>query len=197
MPVYLLHGFRWPRALIRIHIILQNLDDAAAEWLIAPATTATLLENFKEIFPDQVRDLPGLRFIEQYDPADTSSASASQPYAYVADMVHVVQLGVDVDEIRGRGVSNDQWASLLELRDRLSPDAKVGWYVVVCGDEERYAPESNDEISIGTRGHTPTRSISMPKSHHTPTPTRTRMPDTNDTAVHTRRPDGTLVCLHL
>lgn len=34
MPTYLMHGFRWSRPLIRIHIILQNLDDAAAEWVV-------------------------------------------------------------------------------------------------------------------------------------------------------------------
>jgi hypothetical protein len=34
MPTYLIHGFRWPRNQIRIHVILQNIDDAAPEWLI-------------------------------------------------------------------------------------------------------------------------------------------------------------------
>lgn len=50
MPTYLVHGFRWQRAAIRIHIILQNLDDAAAEWIVAPATSLTLLDSFYRLY---------------------------------------------------------------------------------------------------------------------------------------------------
>ncbi|QIW99816.1 hypothetical protein AMS68_005334 [Peltaster fructicola] len=140
MPVYLLHGFRWPRGAIRIHIILQNLDDAAAEWLVAPATTSTLLNNFQEIYSECMEYLTDLRFVEQYDPNDTASGAGSQPYAYVADVCQEIKLGVDIDEVRGKGVPNDQWAAMMELRDQLAPSEKVAWYVVVCGDEDRWAP---------------------------------------------------------
>lgn len=149
MPVYLLHGFRWPRPLIRIHIILQNLDDAAAEWLVAPGTTSTILENFHELFPDAMQHLPMLRLIEQYDPNDTSSNSGSQPYAYVADIVEEIKLGIDVEEARSKGVGNEQWTAMMELRDRLAPEGKVGWYVVVCGDEERWAPPTMGLLNSG------------------------------------------------
>ncbi|KAJ9621576.1 hypothetical protein H2203_007063 [Taxawa tesnikishii (nom. ined.)] len=151
MPVYLLHGFRWPRPLIRIHIILQNLDDAAAEWLVAPATTAALRRNFEELYPDVMEHLQQLRFVEQYDPNDTSPGAGSQPYAYVADVVEEVKLGVDVEEVRGKGVANEQWSSMMELRDKLAPDEKVGWFVVVCGDEERWAPPTVGLLQTG--GH--------------------------------------------
>jgi hypothetical protein len=50
MPTYLVHGFRWHRASIRIHIILQDLEDAAAEWIIAPATSITLLNSFYSMY---------------------------------------------------------------------------------------------------------------------------------------------------
>lgn len=140
MPAYLIHGFRWPRPLIRIHIILQNIDDAAAEWLVAPGTTAALLQNFTYLFPDAMEHLPQLRFIEQYDPEDITASAASQPYAYVADVVHEVKLGIDIDEVRGRGLGNEQWTALMELRDKVAPNEKLAWYVVICGDEEREAP---------------------------------------------------------
>lgn len=149
MPVYLLHGFRWPRPLIRIHIILQNLDDAAAEWLVAPTTTSVMLENFQQLFPDAMQHLPMLRFIEQYDPNDTSSNATSQPYAYVADIVEEIKLGIDVEDVRGKGVNNNQWTAMMELRDKLAPEGKVGWYVVVCGDEERWAPPATSELGAG------------------------------------------------
>ncbi|KAI9674831.1 MAG: hypothetical protein M1822_009027 [Bathelium mastoideum] len=149
MPVYLLHGFRWPRPLVRIHIILQNLDDAAAEWLIAPPTTRALLSNFHQLYPDTMAALPTLRFYEQYDPHDISDSGKSQPYAYVADIAEEIKLGAEVDAIRGKGVSNEQWASLMELRDKLAPDEKVSWYIVVCGDEERWAPSTVDLLENG------------------------------------------------
>jgi len=138
MPTYLLHGFRWPRPLIRIHIILQNLDDAAAEWLMAPATAGTLHANFASLYPDLMPSLPSLRFIEQYDPSDDTTKS--QPYAYVCDQVHEVSLGVDIDEVRGKGVANEAWGALVELRDNIAPGEKVAWFVVVNGDVERWAP---------------------------------------------------------
>lgn len=138
MPTYLLHGFRWPRPLIRIHVILQNLDDAAAEWLMAPATASTLHANFASLYPDLMPSLPSLRFIEQYDPSDDTTKS--QPYAYVCDQVHEVSLGVDIDEVRGKGVANEAWGALVELRDNIAPGEKVAWFVVVNGDVERWAP---------------------------------------------------------
>ena len=140
MPTYLLHGFRWPRPLIRIHIILQNLDDAAAEWLVAPDTTLALLRNFNQLYPDSMAHLSRLRFVEQYDPDDTSAGAASQPFAYVADVVHEVKLGVAVDDVVSGGINNEQWSSMMELRDKLAPEEKVSWFIVICGDEERWAP---------------------------------------------------------
>lgn len=138
MPTWIVHGFRWPRAQIRIHIILQNLDDAAPEWLMAPATVACMRENFKQQWPEQMKALPGLRFIEQYDPEDLTVKD--QPYAYVCDQVHEIKTGVDVDELRGHGVAEDQWAAIAELRDKVAAGEKLGWFVVVNGDVERRAP---------------------------------------------------------
>jgi len=152
MPTYLLHGFRWPRPLIRIHIILQNLDDAAAEWLMAPATTTTLIQNFHTLYPTAVSSLPSLRFIEQYDPTDLSSDSKSQPFAYVADIVHEVKLGLDVDEMRGQGIPNEQWGAMVELRDAIAPGEKVAWWVVVCGDVERWAPPTMSLLNGSAAG---------------------------------------------
>jgi len=143
MPTWLVHGFRWPRAAIHIHIILENLEDCAGDWLMAPDTTAQLTENLQKQYPDQLKHLPGLRFIEQYDVEDETTKG--QPFAYVCDQVHEVRLGVDVDDVRGRGVQSEAWTALVELRDKLAPGAKVGWYVVVNGDVERWAPPLDDE----------------------------------------------------
>jgi hypothetical protein len=67
------------------------------------------------------------------------------PYAYVCDQVHEIKLGVDFDELRGGGVAEDQWAAIADLRDKVAPGEKLGWYVVVNGDVERWAPPLDDE----------------------------------------------------
>nr|POE93632.1 hypothetical protein CFP56_19644 [Quercus suber] len=150
MPTYLLHGFRWPRPLVRIHVILQNLDDVASEWLVAPDSTTALLTNLHELYPQVMQHLHQLRFIEQYDPADESAGSGSQPYAYVADIVHEIKLGVAVDDVVSAGIGNEQWNSMMELRDKLAPEEKVSWYIVVCGDEERWVPRGDDMLQTDT-----------------------------------------------
>ncbi|KKY22852.1 putative developmental regulator [Phaeomoniella chlamydospora] len=93
MPVYILHGFRWPRdglTGIRVHIIVHNVEDAAAEYVQSPGSQRSLLESFQKAHPDIMASLPkdGITFVEQYDPDDVMSTNAvSQPFAYVADKV--------------------------------------------------------------------------------------------------------------
>lgn len=159
MPVYLLHGFRWPRQLIRIHIILQNLEDAASDWLIgelscppcfqsatdcykAPNSYQSLMHNFSTSYPHLTNALPNLRFIEEYSHNQRENTA---PYAYVADTVHKIPLSLDIDEIRGRGLSAEAWSAISELRDNLCKDEKLAWYVVVCEDEERSVPDDIEE----------------------------------------------------
>ena len=148
MPLYLVHGFRWPRRAIRIHIILENLDDCAAEYLAAPATHSTMYANFKTKFPEEMKLLPKLRFIEQYDPNDTSSKALSQPYAYVVDKVQpLADLSFDVktalEEAEGKMNStkgaDKQIAAMQKLKEQLANDEKsgVGWWVIYNGDERR------------------------------------------------------------
>lgn len=110
---------------------------------MAPATTAQLTENFHKQFPEQLAHLPSLRFIEQYDPDD--ECTKDQPYAYVCDQVTEINLGVDIDEVRGLGVQSDTWSALVELRDKVAPGEKVGWFVVVNGDVERWAPSLDND----------------------------------------------------
>src|SRR5436190_19227360 len=50
MPTYLIHGFRWSRTKIRHHIIFYDLEDAAAEWIVAPASANTFLNSFYTLF---------------------------------------------------------------------------------------------------------------------------------------------------
>ncbi|KZF25162.1 hypothetical protein L228DRAFT_265636 [Xylona heveae TC161] len=154
MPVYLLHGFRWPRASIRIHIILQNLDDAAAEWTIAPGSSESIIGSFHNLYPETMASLPHLRLVEQHDEKDLTTNAVTQPYVFVADKVHTCNLSCDVAEVMGEGVPPEQWGALVELRDQLAPKEKVGWFVVYNGDEERSMTvddDENDENDEGTK----------------------------------------------
>ncbi|MCJ1479770.1 hypothetical protein MMC13_008456 [Lambiella insularis] len=146
MPTYLLHGFRWPRSAIRVHIIVHNIDDAAAEYVVSPSTSAALLQSLRDLYPHLIQAIPHLRFVEQYDPTDIGPSALSQPYAFVADKVEVCRLSVDVGEVMGQGVAADGWEALVELRDQLAPGEKVGWWVVCNGDEQRLKPSNDDEL---------------------------------------------------
>ncbi|KAI1081580.1 hypothetical protein F5B20DRAFT_569553 [Whalleya microplaca] len=50
MPTYLCHGFRWHRRSICYFVVIQNVDDAAPEWIVAPGSSVALLEQFQELF---------------------------------------------------------------------------------------------------------------------------------------------------
>ncbi|KAG4428256.1 hypothetical protein IFR05_016262 [Cadophora sp. M221] len=289
MPTYLIHGFRWDRVSIRVHIVVHDLEDAAPEWIVAPATSVTLLNSFYTLFDflppsnpppasyplasaaDKVvvedeagtgngtrtlmdakkgsigsfRDLvrrpmskkdkekekekekekdtngePGkeihrptpistpststkatttkakpekkptfndwsaVKLVEQHDPDDLGAVS--QPYAYVADYMIEVPLGVSITEEMARydakmkeeepplsapgtpatpGSSGNEKGDLHtpplsareirrrsrrlgwfeKLRDGLQKGEEIGWFVVVCGDEERKAPSVTSE----------------------------------------------------
>lgn len=103
MPVYLLHGFRWPRAGytgIRVHAIVHNLEDCSVEYIQNDASKFALLQSFRNQFPDIMQHLEDqrsgrtLHFVEQYDPEDYSTDNAvSQAHAFIADRVVVMAAG--------------------------------------------------------------------------------------------------------
>ncbi|MCJ1446439.1 MAG: hypothetical protein MMC23_006944 [Stictis urceolatum] len=151
MPVYLLHGFRWPRSKIRVHIILNNVDDAAPEYIFSPSTTTALLHSLSRLYPDTMKALPRLRFIEQYDPDDTSGSASSQPFAFVADKVERCELSLDVVETMNQGVDSGSWDALMDLKEHLAPEEKMGWWIVFNGDELRLQDsDSADDVDFNS-----------------------------------------------
>jgi hypothetical protein len=255
MPTYIVHGFRWPRAAIRIHIILFDLEDAAAEWIVAPASAITILNSFYTLYdflpPSQppvastnLPPSPGLleppnakneraaggasssrkgsdgtkkalkfndwsvvKLLEHYDPEDESCTS--QPYAYVADYIIPVSLSLDIGAemaayeekqraeaqpllsptvtsptteatLSTNGTSGAISTSLSEremkrksrrlgwfekLRDQLAKEASIGWYVVVCGDEQRTVPDlSGLSINVKAKGEDDELRAKTPRS---------------------------------
>ncbi|RHZ56644.1 hypothetical protein CDV55_103033 [Aspergillus turcosus] len=160
MPVYMVHGFRWPRAGftgIRVYIVLHNLEDATAEYVQQPATSRLLTECFKKTDPDLVSRLPDLRFIEQYDPEDTDSETAvSQPYAYVA--AKVITLSEPGTKAPGLSWNPEDLAkdsplepsaleALTKLRDKYAAGERIGWWIVYNGDPDRDFPHFDEDDS--------------------------------------------------
>lgn len=103
MPVYLVHGFRWPRAGytgIRVHAIAHNLEDCSVEYIQNEASKIDILQSFRKLYPQIMQHLEDdhtgrtLHFIEQYDPGDELTDSAvSQAHAFVADRVVTIAAG--------------------------------------------------------------------------------------------------------
>lgn len=137
MPVYLVHGFRWPRLKIRHQVILQNIEEASPEYTMTPASSSAIISQLRTQYPTVMANLPHLRLIEQYDPADTSSSAQSQPYAYVTDKVTVHDLSIIVEDTISQGLPPASWEAMAELRDNIAPGANIGWFVVYNGDPER------------------------------------------------------------
>ncbi|PBP27113.1 hypothetical protein BUE80_DR001854 [Diplocarpon rosae] len=211
MPTFLIHGFRWNRVHIRVHIILHDLEDAAPDWILAPATSVTLLNSFYTLFDflppsnpppaEYPIALDVVKLLEQYNPENMESAS--QPYAYVADYMVEVLLGVSITEEMARyeakvkeeearlsvpgtpgtpgtagfppKATSQEKAGLIspplssreirkrsrrlgwftKLRDALQAGEEIGWYVVVCGDQERAAPSMVEAREEGSEEDEP------------------------------------------
>ncbi|KAL6898203.1 hypothetical protein GGI43DRAFT_87847 [Trichoderma evansii] len=58
MPTYLCHGFRWTRRLIRIFVILEDLEDAAPDWIVGRDSSAVILERINTKFNYLPQRLP-------------------------------------------------------------------------------------------------------------------------------------------
>ncbi|KAH7160301.1 AorFlbE-like protein [Dactylonectria estremocensis] len=50
MPTYLCHGFRWHRRDLRVYVILNDIEDAASNWVVGPATSFAILSHFHARF---------------------------------------------------------------------------------------------------------------------------------------------------
>ena len=50
MPTYLCRAFRWRRQSIRVYVVVQDLDDAAPEWVIKRGSAQSLIASFYNLF---------------------------------------------------------------------------------------------------------------------------------------------------
>ncbi|RMZ82544.1 hypothetical protein DV738_g1686, partial [Chaetothyriales sp. CBS 135597] len=105
MPVYLAHGFRWPRdgyTGIRVHTIVHNLETVSSEYIQNAHSRAGLLASLRKLYPDVMAALEKppsccIDFLEQYDPDDVSEDAVSQPYAFVCDRIVMIAGGQNAE----------------------------------------------------------------------------------------------------
>lgn len=104
MPIYLAHGFRWPRdgyTGIRVHTIINNLDGVSTEYIQNANSRTALLESLRTLHPTILQPLESsgraLDFLEQYDPADVSPDAVIQPFAFVCDWVVMIAGGENAE----------------------------------------------------------------------------------------------------
>ena len=104
MPIYLAHGFRWPRdgfTGIRVHAIIYEVDEMSVEYIQNEHSRRALLDSFRENYPETMEELekPGraIDFLEQYDPEDESPTATTQPWAFVCDRVVMIAGGENAE----------------------------------------------------------------------------------------------------
>ena len=139
MPIFLIHGFKWPRTPIRHHVILQDVNDAAPDYLMNATTPAALRGSLTKLYPNLMRHIPDIQFIEQYDPEDDGPNAGCQPYAFVADKVIKSDLNINIREAQEKNpISATAWDALVDLKEALvGQEEELGWYVVYNGDVAR------------------------------------------------------------
>lgn len=91
-------------------------------------------ENFRELYPNAMQNLPHLRFIEPFNPNTEKFAYPSEPYVFVCD--YVVRSGdhIDITKEMAKGITQAEWDAMAELRDAIAKDEGIGWYAVHNGD---------------------------------------------------------------
>ncbi|OAQ71399.1 hypothetical protein VFPPC_03704 [Pochonia chlamydosporia 170] len=85
-----------------------------------------------------------VKLLEEYDMNEMEHAA--RPYAYLADHVIRVDLGADIlaEMAQYEKTMKERNASWLErLREQVQPEEQLRWYVVVCDDGDREAPEED------------------------------------------------------
>lgn len=170
MVVYIVYGFRWSRVGtltapgIRPHIVINDLLDAASDYIQEPRTAKEVIQSFERIDANIPSHLPNLALIEQYDPEDTRISALSQPYAFVCSKVVPIGdgsepqfnffLSLDLEDFisKGPGLSAAELATFANLREVLAPGEKIGWWIVYNGNPERFSSDKTGSDSDTTEG---------------------------------------------
>ena len=130
----------WRRTPIREFVILQDVNDAAPDYLMQATTPAAMKAALTKLHPNIMNRIPEIHFIEQHDPANENPDAVTQPYAFVADKVHEDPLHMNVRAVQENNpITAAAWDAFADLKEALSVKSEIGWYVVYNGDPKREA----------------------------------------------------------
>ncbi|KAK2591622.1 hypothetical protein QQS21_010691 [Conoideocrella luteorostrata] len=90
-----------------------------------------------------------IKLLEEYDVDETDHAA--RPYAYVADYVVRVHLGVDIAAQMANYdtvLKREQSSWFEKLRAQVQPEEQSRWYIVVCDDTEREVPDQEEDSDV-------------------------------------------------
>ncbi|EFQ98566.1 hypothetical protein MGYG_01593 [Nannizzia gypsea CBS 118893] len=170
MVVYIVYGFRWSRVGtltapgIRPHIVINDLLDAASDYIQEPRTAKEVIQSFERIDANIPSHIPDLALIEQYDPEDTRTSTLCQPYAFVCSKVVPIGdgsepqfnsfLSLDLEDFisKGPGLSAEALATFANLREVLAPGEKIGWWIVYNGNPERFSSDGDEGSDSDAEG---------------------------------------------
>ncbi|KAL8988168.1 MAG: hypothetical protein Q9177_002713, partial [Variospora cf. flavescens] len=141
----------WSRCNVRIHTIIQEVDDAAPNNLMSGDSEWAMRENFRKLYPDAMEHLPHLRFIEPLNPNTEKFAYPAEPYVFICDVVVRSEDYIDISKEMAKGITQAEWDAMAELRDAIAKDEGIGWYAVHNGDlelakQEREAWDEEDGV---------------------------------------------------
>lgn len=141
MPTYLCHGFKWQRRSIIVYVVVQNVDNAAPEYIIRSGSPYSLISSFYTLFDF----LPDCVF-----PPTRSSSIATRTYSIDRSSIATSSVKDDSDSVyrgaiqpnRSRSRGRAGSASGMQLR-------QPSQYYVESRDKE--TPMSRKESSNSSR----------------------------------------------
>ena len=155
MPVYLVHGFRWPRegfTGIRVHGVINNLDELSAEYIQNSNSRRDLLHSLRKNFPDILKEL------DHSDP----------------DVDAYVQPGFARSNSAGGKASSGGSGRRLEFIEQYNPDDVDGPHAVsqpyaYVGDKVVViAASPGSDLNGTSKSNTRTPSTTRPATGHQP-----------------------------
>lgn len=152
MPTYLCHGFRWQRRSIIVYIVVQNVDNAAPEYIIRQGSPYSLISSFYTLFDF----LPDCVF-----PPTRSSSIATRTYSIDRSSIATSSVKDDIDTISYRAIQPNR------SRSRGRAGSVSGLQSMQSSQYSQYYMESRDKDTPITRKESSNSSRKRSKSDTT------------------------------
>ena len=158
--------------MIRIHVIINNLENAAPDYTMATKTNDVFVTNLQTLYPELTKRLPKLQMVEEYDPHDFNDEGREE-YAWVANYTvslnSLVQsdeeqkkkaqskrlstpskstpnnIGARIESTISSGMDSDAVEAITGIRDQVAGGQEVGWWIVFNGDPQREGLDDSED----------------------------------------------------